>query len=190
VLRLRRVRRVLRDDPVEQVQAAYRDPAGRYVLVVIRSHGAEWLVAEWPTTLAATSSWTEATMLAGDDCTTVTVLLALTSTDDGGMRVDPVPLPPHCDRDAFAYGYGGGSPATTYNALLRVALGDHVTIEPAVRRSLDRGPDRESISQLRRAIETTNGPLRLSWPQVKLWARADVKRAATPPADPAGGSIS
>lgn len=188
VLRLRRVRRVLRDDPVEQVQAAYRDPAGRYVLMVTRSHGADWFVAEWPTTLAATSSWTEATMLAGDGHTTVTVLLALTSTHDGGMRVDPVPLPPHCDRDAFAYGYGGGTPATTYSALLRVALGDEVTIDAALRRSLDRGPDRQSASQLRRAIETTDGPLRLSWPQVKLWARADVKRATTPPAEPAGGT--
>ncbi len=181
VLRLRRVRRVLRDDPIEQVRAAYRDPAGRHVLVVNRAHGDEWFVAEWPTTLSATASWTEATMLAGDP-TTVTALLALTSTDDGGMRVDPVPLPPHCDRDAYAYGYGGGSPATTYRAVLRVALGDEVNTSPVIERSLDRGPDHESISQLRRAIETTDGPLRLSWPQVKLWARADVKHATTTPA--------
>jgi hypothetical protein len=63
--------------------------------------------------------------------------------------------------------------------VLRVALGDEVNTSPVVERSLDRGPDHESISQLRRAIETTDGPLRLSWPQVKLWARADLKHATT-----------
>jgi len=35
-----------------------------------------------------------------------------------------VPLPPRSDRDAFAYGYGGGTPGTTYLALLRIALND------------------------------------------------------------------
>jgi hypothetical protein len=34
---------------------------------------------------------------------------------------DPVPLQPHSDREAFGYGYTGGTPTTTY--LLRPEIG-------------------------------------------------------------------
>ena len=41
-------------------------------------------------------------------------------------------------------------------------------------------PDGESpVSQLWHTISTTNGPLRLSWPRLQLWARADQKAART-----------
>jgi hypothetical protein len=177
-LRLRRIRRLLRDHHPDQVRQAYRDPEGRYVLVIELSHGMLWSQAEWPVSLHDVATWTDRTVLAADDeAGTVVTLLALTPTDDGGMRVDPVPLPPRSDRGAFAYGYGGGTPATTYHALLRCALGD--TPELADIRSLagDRHPDGAPVSQLWAAVSTTKGPLRLSWPQVRLWARADRKSA-------------
>ncbi|MGH3925886.1 MAG: hypothetical protein ACRDTT_24010, partial [Pseudonocardiaceae bacterium] len=105
VLRLRRVRRIIRDYPLDQVREAYRDGEGRYVLVIELSAG-PWSLAEWPVSLQATSSWTDKTVLAGDDeLGTVTTLLALTPTDDGQMHVDPVPLPPRSHRD--------GSPTAT-----------------------------------------------------------------------------
>ena len=175
VLRLRRVRRLVGDYPIEDVREAYRDDQGRYVLVIQLSSG-PWSLAEWPVSLKATAGWTDKTVLAGDDeLGTTTTLLALTPTEDGWMRVDPVPLPPRSDRDAFAFGYGGGTPGTTYQALLRCALGDGTHLPTRVLH--DRGPDGEPISQLWAAISTTKGPLRLSWPQLKLWARADKNHA-------------
>jgi hypothetical protein len=45
----------------------------------------------------------------------------------------------------------------------------------------ERTPDGDPVSQLWAAISTTKGPLRLSWPQVKLWARADKNKALTGP---------
>lgn len=177
-LRLRRVRSVLADDVVDQVHAAFRDPAGRHVLVLTRAGDQEWFVAEWPVELSATASWTDKTMIAGDSRRTVTALLALTSAEDGGMRVDPVPLPPRSARDGFAYGYGGGTPATTYRAILRCALGDdRPGTDSILRRSMDRDPEGRLISRLRHAIHTTDGPLRLPWDTVKGWAVADARRA-------------
>jgi hypothetical protein len=35
----------------------------------------------------------------------------------------------------------------------------------------------EFISHLWKAIVTTRGPLRLSWPDIQAWARADYERA-------------
>lgn len=101
--------------------------------------------------------------------------MALTPTGNGQMRIDPVPLAPRSDRDAFAY--DNGTPGTTYQALLRIALDD----EPGSGRITsvlhDHHPDGSLVSQLREAISTTIGPLRLSWPQLRLWARADRKAA-------------
>lgn len=180
VLRLRRIRRIIRDYPIEQVHEAYRDGEGRYVLVV-RLSSAEWSLAEWPVSLASTAVWTDKTVLAGDgELDTITTLLALTPTEDGQMLVDPVPLPPRSHRDAFAYGYGGGTPANTYQALLRCALGDDPEVLRAIRPAGTRNADGNPVSQLWAAISTTKGPLRLSWPRVKLWARADKNHA---PAD-------
>ena len=68
-------------------------------------------------------------------------------------------------------------PGTTYQALLRIALDD----EPGNGRITsvlhERHPDGSLVSQLWEAISTTTGPLRLSWPQLRLWARADRKAA-------------
>ncbi|MCE6995375.1 hypothetical protein LZG04_11220 [Saccharothrix sp. S26] len=44
-----------------------------------------------------------------------------------------MPLPPRSTRDAFAYGYGGGTPATTYQTLLRCALDDSGQVETVLR---------------------------------------------------------
>lgn len=177
VLRLRRVHRILKNYESAPVLEAYRDDQGRYVLVIELSSG-KWSMAEWPASLRATATWTNKTVLAGDDeQSTTTTLLALTPTDDGRMRVDPVPLPPRSDRDAFAYGYGGGTPGTTYQALLRCALGDGTHLPTHILH--DHGPDGEPVSQLWAAVSTTKGPLRLSWPQLKVWARADKNHANT-----------
>lgn len=175
-LRLRRVHRVLGEHRLDSVREVYRDQAGRYVLVAELSRDSFWSFAEWPVSLAQVSEWTDQTVLAGDDeLGTTTTLLALTPTDDGQMRIDPVPLPPGSPRDAFGYGYGGGTPATTYRALLRVALGDS-PVDTHTYRAVLSFPDH--TSQLWTAISTTKGPLRLSWPQLKLWARADRKYVA------------
>lgn len=180
VLRLRRVRRLVGDYPTDQVRQAYRDGEGRYVLVIGLSSG-PWSLAEWPVSLTATATWTDKTVLAGDDEQgTTTTLLALTPTDDGQMRIDPVPLLPRSDRDAFAYGYGGGTPSTTFRALLRCALGDNPDLT-RTHKLAAHTPDGDTSSQLWRAITTTKGPLRLSWPQVKLWARADKNYALSDP---------
>lgn len=171
-----RLRRLLHDYPDGDVEQACRDGHGRYVLVV-RLNSGLWSFAEWPVALSTTKHWTDKTVLAGDDedGTTMT-LLALTPTEDGRMLIDPVPLLPRSDRDAFAYGYGGGTPATTYRALLRCALGDVPGVTGIS--TLDfRGLDGTSTSQLWAAISITKGPLRLSWPQLKQWARADAERA-------------
>ena len=72
-------------------------------------------------------------MIASNDEEGTTTLHALIPSDDGRMRVDPVPLPPRSDRNAFAYGYGGGTPVTTYQALLRCALGDGADIHRTIR---------------------------------------------------------
>jgi hypothetical protein len=180
--RLRRVHRLADDHQVEDIEALYRDGEGRYVLVAPASPDGLWLAAEWPTGLQATSHWTDKTVLAGDDDEgTTTTLLALTPTEDGQMRVDPVPLPPRSDREAFAYGYSGGTPVTTYQALMRCALGDgNVEIGEVTGLIGERDPDGVPVSQLWAAITTTKGPLRLSWPQLKLWARADKNRTPAP----------
>ncbi|MER7015321.1 hypothetical protein ABT324_28140 [Saccharopolyspora sp. NPDC000359] len=175
VLRLRRIHRLLENYTPEHVQRAYRDPHGRYVLIT-NMGGEEWGLAEWPASLQVTSTWTDKTVLAGDhDGGTTTTLLALTPTDDGQMQVDPVPLPARSDRDAFAYGYGGGTPGTTYQALLRTALGDGHTPARVADLIRARDDDGNPLSQLWAAITGTKGPLRLSWPQLQLWARADRK---------------
>ncbi len=173
-LRLRRIQRLLDERSHGQVREAYRDPEGRYVLVIELHSGVLWSCAEWPASLHKASTWTEKTVLAADNgAGSVVTLLALTSTDDGRMRIDPVPLPPHSDRDAFGYSYSGGTPTTTYHALLRCALGDIPELSKIRNFPGKRHPDDTPVSQLWATISSTKGPLRLSWPQVRLWARAD-----------------
>ena len=62
---------------------------------------------------------------------------------------------------------------TTYRALLRVALGDQDHTAASLPGQAEQRFALRKSSQLWEAISTTSGPLRLSWPQVKLWARAD-----------------
>lgn len=174
-LRLRRVRRLLEGGYEENAREAYRDNDGRYVIVVKLDNGDIWFQAEWPVALGVVDTWTDDTVLAGDETHSTTTLLALTTTEDGRLRTDPVPLP-SSTRDAFGYGYSGGGPSYTYTALLRCALGMDREQISTVAQSNFRDEDGELVSQLWKAISTTTGPLRLSWPQVQLWARADEKR--------------
>jgi hypothetical protein len=177
-LRLRRVKHLVRNHPADSVQKIYRDSEGRYVLIIRLSSGEDYSAAEWPAGLQVTSHLTDKTVIAGDDeCGSTTTLLALTPTRDGQMRIDPVPMLPHTSSETFAYGYGGGTPTTTYRALLRCALGDDTDIPLSAILESRRGSDAAPASQLWTAISTTKGPLRLSWPQLKLWARADKNRA-------------
>jgi hypothetical protein len=86
------------------------------------------------------------------------------------MQVDPVLLLDD-DQTGFAYGYAGGSPATLYAALVRCALG-----EPY---GQARYPDpAEADSLLRQALTTTQGSLRLAWPEVQEWVDRDRKLGA------------
>jgi len=178
-LRLRRVHRLVNDHEDDVVQEIYRDDHGRYVLVVRFSSREDYSAAEWPTGLEVTSHWTDKTVIAGDKHSSTTTLLALTPTGDGRMRVDPVPMLPRLAGQNFAYGYGGGTPGITYRALLRCALGDGSDIPWSTIQENRRGSDDAPASQLWTAISTTKGPLRLSWPQLKLWALAEKNRAAT-----------
>ena len=129
--------------------------------------------------------WTDRTILAADKVSNTTTLMALTPTDDGGMQVDPVPMPRGTGRTGFAFGYGGGGPAAMYMALLRCAL------SPAAHRAIKRlhprlgwrvgtkpvrdTEDSPPASQLWTAIVTTRGPLQLSWPKAQQWAFEDLE---------------
>lgn len=176
--RLRRVQRLLADGYDDLALDAYRDVDGRYIVTMRLTGGDLWFRAEWPTDLDVVGTWTDETILAGDESGSSTVLLALTSTPDGRLRSDPVPLQPRNGHEGFGYGYGGGGPAGTYLALLRCALGaDRDEAGRIAGAGVHRGDDGEVPSQLWKAISTTKGPLRLSWPQVQLWARADRKRS-------------
>jgi len=173
-LRLRRVRKELLDcRESDIVRQAYRDEQGRYVLVVEYSNGSRWGMAEWPKSLDVVSTWTDRTVLAADDTGGPVTLLALTPTDDGRIRTDPVPLPPFGCQDCYAYGYSGGTAVSTYRAILRCALGDIPELLRIPDVILAHRPNGTPASQLWQAISTTQGPLRMSWPQVQMWARAD-----------------
>ncbi|MDT3446198.1 hypothetical protein [Pseudofrankia sp. BMG5.37] len=131
-------------------------------------------MAEWPASLEKVATWTSKTVLAADDTGSAAAMLALTPTDDGRMRVDPVPLPPRSSREAFGYGYGygGGTPSSTHRAILRCALGDIPDLGK-VHELIGEYRDEAPVSQLWAAISTTHGPLRLPWPRVQLWAHTD-----------------
>ncbi|MFI5613250.1 hypothetical protein [Amycolatopsis sp. NPDC051903] len=183
--RLRGVRRLLADGFDEVALEAYRDVDGRYLVTVRLTDGEIWFRAEWPTALDVVDGWTDETILAGDEPGSSTVLLALTPTLQGPLRTDPVPMQPRNGTEGFSYGggcgYGYGGPAGTYLALLRCALG--ITADEAGRiaraNHAARRSDVGSASRLWEAISTTQGPLRLSWPWVKLRARDDREAAAT-----------
>ncbi|MGH3866378.1 MAG: hypothetical protein ACRDQ4_09640 [Pseudonocardiaceae bacterium] len=187
-LRQRRVVELLGgDEPLDpsSVEAAYRDPEGRYVVILPAcGDNPPSFVAEWPASLDAVAAWNDRTVLAADHAHQATAILALTPTDDGQMRVDPVPLRgPRAYGNAFAYGYGGGTPATTYTAILRCALPDKYQPVSLLFHRTSGDDGGRPMSQLWDAIATTKGPLRLHWSQVQQWARTDlatVKAAARP----------
>ena len=173
----RRVGRLLgpgwREDDIEQV---LRDPAGRFVVLTksqSRSNGLDFS-AEWPYRLP--TGWNEKTIIAADPDRGA--VFALTPTDDGCLDVDPVPFE-RGTGPSFRYGYHGGSPFTLYQALIRCVF--NRTEEAPFTLSEVAEDFREDASQLWDAIVTTEGPLRLPWPRVQLWARADAKRAGYAP---------
>jgi hypothetical protein len=161
----RRVRRLLQTWAPDDLTELLRDPCGRYVAVLRGDRGKLWFSAEWPYELP--DGWNERTIIAADHDSSGAVF-ALTPTPSGHMDVSPVPLLEPGSGPSFAYGYGGGSPQTLYHALIRTALA--VPKCPL-------GPRAEYDSALWDAISTTDGPLRIPWPTVQEWARADAARA-------------
>lgn len=164
----------------DSIAAIYRDPAGRYIVAPrIEDDDERHFEAEWPVSLDAVAGWNDRTVIAADHPHHGTALLALTPTADGRMRVDPIPVTSEGRyQHAFAYGYNGGTPAKTYAALIRCALlpDDHHHLHLA---------DLRAESQLWDTLTSTTGPLRLPWPQVQRWARADLgtyRSSATRPA--------
>ena len=91
------------------------------------------------------------------------------------MKVDPLPLEPGTG-PSFGYGYDGGSPYTLYQALIRAAFGTPEAPFTLNKVEAGAGPA-EVKSVLWQAIATTKGPLRLPWPTVLQWARADAAKA-------------
>jgi hypothetical protein len=85
------------------------------------------------------------------------------------MKVDPLPLEPRTG-PSFGYGYDGGSPYALYQALIRCVFGT-----PEAPFTLNQV--KEARSALWHSIATTQGPLRLPWPTVRQWARADAAEA-------------
>jgi hypothetical protein len=53
---------------------------------------------------------------------------------------------PRSYREAFGYGYGGGTPATTYGVILRCALGDASHLNTIRQHGNDGDADGELIS--------------------------------------------
>jgi hypothetical protein len=179
-LRTRRVRRLLGQGWEEaEVEQVLHDPAGRYVAVIKSQSRSDQPVfsAEWPYRLPI--GWNERTIIAADPGKNA--VFALTPTDDGQMRVEPVPFE-RGTGPSFGYGYDGGSPFTLYQALIRCAFGEIEEAPFTLRDVLESRPDGvnrrdEDVSHLWHAIVTAQGPLRLPWPQVQRWAHADAERA-------------
>ncbi|MFI5736133.1 hypothetical protein ACIA49_38825 [Kribbella sp. NPDC051587] len=184
--KLSRIQRMLSGRTDDEVVGLYSfDTASsfsssRSLLVVRQPNSADesalLMIAEWPTERITNSgwnileAWNDKTIIAGDGTDQQTLLVALTPNDRGDMRVQPVPIVP--GSNAFAYGYSGGTPTTTYQSLLRCVLGD----EDAVR-AMSHDRMQSGDSQLWNAISTTKGPLRLPWPQIQKWAREDLQHA-------------
>lgn len=176
---LRRVQRLIDGGYENMARAAYRDTDGRYIIEIELSTGQRWFRGEWPIALDVVATWTDKTMLVGDGTGSVTTLLALTPNDDGGFRVDPVPVLNRWGTQAFAFGYTGGTPSSTYVALVRCVFGeDPANTEIFSHARQHRDSEDNLVSQLWQAISTTTGSIRLSWPQLQLWARADHKAAS------------
>ena len=169
----RRVRRLLDGWTTDNIQEVLRGPGDMHVAVLKNDHGAVYFHAEWPYDLP--QGWNERTIIAADHNSSGAVF-ALTPTAGGQMTVAPLPLEPGTG-PSFGYGYAGGSPYTLYQALIRCALGTPEA--PFTLNDVEaRGHDTDNTnSQLWHAIATTQGPLRLPWPTVVEWAKADAATA-------------
>jgi hypothetical protein len=156
---------------LKRIEAFYTDPAGRLVAAErpdSDDDGPGRIIVEWP--LYPICGWTDETMIAsdGDDFG----VFALTPTNAGGLRVDPLPAIAESRGGHFTWGYQGSGPIALYNALCRSAIDDLWQVAP--HEWLDMYSPR-SRSELWHTITTTdqNGPIRLTWPQVIDWATSD-----------------
>lgn len=172
VISTRRVRRLIEMADRENLLEVLRGADDIHVAVFKNENGELYFYAEWPYDLA--QGWNERTIIAADHDSSGAVF-ALTPTAAGQMKVDPLPLEPRTG-PSFGYGYGGGSPHTLYQALIRCAL--NTPEAPFTLRDVEAGLGHSEIkSDLWRAISTTQGPLRLPWPTILQWARADAVKA-------------
>jgi hypothetical protein len=167
VLKTRRVRRLLSTWDPDNLLEVLRGPGDMHVVVLKNEHGDLYFQAEWPYDLP--QGWSERTIIAADHDSSGAVF-ALTPTPTGRMKVDPLPLEPRTG-PSFGYGYDGGSPYTLYQALIRCVFG---TAEAPFTLNQVK---KEASSALWHSIATTQGPLRLPWPTVRQWARADAAEA-------------
>jgi hypothetical protein len=176
-MKTRRVRRLLSTWDPSSIVEVLRGPRDQHVLVVKNELGTMYFEAEWP--YALPGGWNERTIIAADP-DSMGAVFALTPAPSGDMNVDPLPLEPGTG-PGFGYGYDGGSPYTLYQALIRCVFGTPEAPFTLVASSGREGAARGG-SDLWRAIVTTDGPLRLPWPAVQKWARADgVKLGFTDP---------
>lgn len=150
---------------LRRIEAFYTDRDGRLVAAERADDGPGRLIAEWP--LYPIDGWTDETLIAsdGEDYG----VFALTPTDEG-LRVDPLPAIAELRGGHYTWGYQGSGPFSLYNALCRAAIGGLWNVAP--QEWLENLAGR---SQLWRTITTSdqNGPLRLQWPQVRVWASDD-----------------
>lgn len=172
VLGTRRVRRLLATWNPENLLEVLRGPGDMHIAVLKNEQGDIYFHAEWPYDLP--QGWNERTIIAADYDSSGAVF-ALTPTSAGQMKVDPLPLEPGTG-PSFGYGYGGGSPYTLYQALIRCAFSTPQAPFTLHDVETDTAPE-QSTSDLWRAIATTQGPLRLPWPTIQQWARADAIQA-------------
>ena len=174
-LKTRRVRRLMRGwDPedAESIVEVLRGHGDMHVVVLKNQHSDLYFHAEWPYDLP--QGWNDRTIIAADHDSAGAVF-ALTPTTSGHMTVDPVPLEPGTG-PSLGYGYSGGSPYTLYQALIRSVF---ATPEAPFTLNDVEGATRpgQTASELWQAISTTEGPLRLPWPTIQQWARADAAKA-------------
>ncbi|MEU7159191.1 hypothetical protein AB0A98_22545 [Streptomyces chrestomyceticus] len=157
------------DRTLDDIAQLYTDSAGRWVA----EHKKEGLGAgttlsiEWPTGKPA-GPWTEATVIAGDY--PGDGVFALTPAPDGSLTIEP--LPSSGGATEYTWGYGGTGPGDLYLALVGAALD---TWEDHARWKQFLGLHNARGSALWSAIKKADqgGPLRLAWPDVVTWAKAD-----------------
>jgi hypothetical protein len=170
VLKSRRVRRLVSGWEASQIIEVLRGHGDMHVAVLENGHGGRYFHAEWPYDLP--HGWNDRTIIAADPGGAI---FALTPTGSGDMNVDPVPLDPGTG-PSLAYGYDGGSPYGLYQALIRCVF--RTPEAPFSLNDVDDGSGpNPANTELWHAIATTEGPLRLPWPTVQEWARADAAKA-------------